>query len=149
MSDQYYLKDDLVESLYTTFRLYQSRFSKDGTKVQVDTYIDRVIPDDINGIFTTRHIRSTNAKIIYFMNSKLNHHYDMLMEELKGIPFFLMTYKDICDSSCTYVNKDTMDRIIEYFTLDAFSLRANIENKIKDLKIYKEINEGIYDESRS
>ena len=147
MNNQCYLKSDFVENLYTLFKLFEYRFSKDRTSGQVNNYINTVIPDKIDSFLHTRHIRSKNAKIIYFMNSKYSNHYDMLMSELQDITFFVMTYKSIINSEKRYVSKELIDNIISNFKLDAFSLGANLESKVKDLKIYSNIDsKEIYDE---
>jgi len=71
----------------------------------------------------------------------------MLMSELQDITFFVMTYKSILDSEKRYVSKELIDNIISNFKLDAFSLGANLESKVKDLKIYSNIDsKEIYDE---
>ena len=81
------------------------------------------------------------------MNSKYSNHYDMLMSELQDITFFVMTYKSIINSEKRYVSKELIDNIISNFKLDAFSLGANLESKVKDLKIYSNIDsKEIYDE---
>ena len=42
-----------------------------------------------------------------------------------------------------------IDDIMSQFELDPFSLRINVEEKTKELKIYTNVNEEVYDEPRS
>jgi hypothetical protein len=83
------------------------------------------------------------------MNSKHKDHYDMLMDELKHTTFFVMTFKDILESEKPYISKDMIDDMMSSFELDPFSLRINVEEKTKELKIYTNVNEEVYDEPRS
>lgn len=149
MSKECYSTKEFVDKLYNVFRLFEYRFTPERTSEQVDNYVNNVIPDKVNEIFHVRHIRSRNAKIIYFMNSKHKNHYDMLMDELKHTTFFVMTFKDILESEKPYISKDMIDDIMSQFELDPFSLRINVEEKTKELKIYTNVNEEVYDEPRS
>lgn len=149
MSKECYSTKEFVDKLYNVFKLFEYRFTSERTSEQVDNYVNSVIPDKVNEIFHVRHIRSRNAKIIYFMNSKHKNHYDMLMDELKHTTFFVMTFKDILESEKPYISKDMVDDMMSSFELDPFSLRINVEEKTKELKIYTNVNEEVYDEPRS
>lgn len=147
MSKKFYKRSELIDGLFHTFQLYQHRFSKENTKRYVDRYIDRVIPDSYTVFFTKVHLNNINAKICYFMDHRNKDRYDQVMCELQEVTFFIHTFKTwMWEDEIEYIQEDEVLNLFVNFKLDAFSLKMNVDERIKKIKLYDE--EEIY-ESRS
>lgn len=136
----YYRREEFVNALYNVYRLYKHKFTKENTKHTVNGFIDRFIPDSELVFPGIRHNRrNIDDKIVCFMNSRHGKKYDMVMTELQEVHVFIEDFKNIMDINDEFIPTTIIDKVNKDFKIDAFSLKENVNYKLKNIKIYEEV----------
>ena len=134
--------DELIKSTYDVYILYNYKFraKKSSVADMVNGYIMNTIPDHkMKGILKIKtNCFSDKLQIFMHEDTEL---YNAIMNEVQSISSFLCLYDTLLEQK--NMIKDSFVRVEDVYeplnkiSYDVFSLKKNIEEKIKTLKTYK------------